>query len=85
MLLHYNVISRICFHLYYFIMFPLPKYQIIMHFTTFCHAMNAFVHYLIKNWIEIVVKRHYTSTEAVKLFEEDDNEVPKLLLQIHIM
>ena len=27
-----------------------------------------------------VVKRHYTSTKAVKLFEEDDNEVTKLLL-----
>ena len=27
-----------------------------------------------------IVKIHYTSTEAVKLFEEDDNEVTKLLL-----
>ena len=26
------------------------------------------------------VKIHYTSTEAVKLFEENDNEVTKLLL-----
>ena len=26
-----------------------------------------------------LIKKHYTSTEAVKLFEDDDNEVFKLL------
>ena len=42
-LLRYNVVSRMSFHLYYFRMFPLPKYQIIMHFTIFYHTMNAFI------------------------------------------
>ena len=38
-----------------------------------------FVCYLTKNGQNRLIKKHYTSTEAVKLFEDDDNEVFKLL------
>ena len=59
-----------------FIMFPLRKYQIIMHFTIFCQVTMLCA--LLTKWIEILLKDN-TSLEAVTLIEESDNEVFKLL------
>ena len=43
-----------------------------MHFTSFCHAINVFMHYLTRKWIEIQLQKDIT---PLLLFEEDDNEV----------
>ena len=59
-----------------FIVFPLWKYQIIMHFTIFCQVMMLWT--LDKMDRNRLLKDN-TSLEAVTLIEENDNEVFKLL------
>ena len=49
-----------------------------MYFTIFCQANNVYVLF-----DQIMVRRHYTSAEVVKLFEQDDNEVLKLLIHTY--
>ena len=50
-----------------------------MHFTSLCQFINMFVSISPKMDMNRLIKKHYTSTKAVKLFEDDDNEVFKLL------
>ena len=61
-----------------FIMFPLAKYLIIMYFTIFCQTINVFA--LFDHKI-VLLEDH--SAEVVKLFEQYDNIVIKLLINTH--
>ena len=49
-----------------------------MYFTIFCQGINVFALFDQK-----VVRRQYTSAEVVKLFEQYDNEVFKLLINTY--
>ena len=60
-----------------FIMFPLQKYQIIMHFTIFCQV-TMLLRTLDKMDRNRLLKDN-TSLEVVTLIKESHNEVLKLL------
>ena len=76
-LLHYNVVSRTCFHLYYFYNVSPSK---ISNHNAFCNFLLGY------NALRTLDKmdrnrllEDNTSLEAVTLIEESDNEVFKLL------
>ena len=59
-----------------FIMFPIQKYQILMHFTIFCQVtMLCTLDKIDRNRL----LKDNTGLEAVTLMEENDNEVFKFL------
>ena len=70
-----------CFHLYYFYSVSPSKTSNHNPFYKFLSCYEC-VHALSDQNMDrnTVIKKHYSSTEAVKLFEEDDDEVTNLLV-----